>query len=183
MLVLITGGSGSGKSEYAENLAMSLGEKRIYIATMMALDEEGRRRVRRHQAMREPKGFTTVECPLNLASAADSRALSGAVVLLECMSNLVANEMFSEENPNPSGAGTAEKVLDAVCRIKERCAHLVVVTNEVFSDGTVYDPETERYLKTLGMINVRLASWADRVTEVVCGIGIDYPYTDNNAGT
>ena len=62
MFVLITGGSGSGKSEYAEGLALKLEPgKKLYLATMMVWDEEGRKRVSRHKKMREGKRFETVE--------------------------------------------------------------------------------------------------------------------------
>lgn len=180
MLILITGGSGSGKSEYAESLAMSLGEKRIYIATMMVYDEEGKKRVERHQAMREHKNFLTLERPVNLDSLADSGVAKGAVVLLECMSNLVANEMFSSGDNMPSGDWAADKILHGINLLIGDCSHLVIVTNEVFSDGNTYEPETERYIRVLGTVNVRLAAMADRMTEVICGIPADYP--DRTAG-
>lgn len=69
MQYLITGGSGSGKSEYAEGLSLSLaGKKRIYLATMRIWDGEGRARVQRHRRMRSGKGFYTAERYTDLAS-------------------------------------------------------------------------------------------------------------------
>ena len=62
MLVVVTGGSGSGKSAFAEDRVLSFGEaRRIYIATMQAFDEESHRRIRRHRRMRAGKGFETIE--------------------------------------------------------------------------------------------------------------------------
>ena len=62
MLVVVTGGSGSGKSAFAEDRVLSFGEsRRIYIATMQAFDEESHRRIRRHRRMRSGKGFETIE--------------------------------------------------------------------------------------------------------------------------
>ena len=62
MLVVVTGGSGSGKSAFAEETVLSFGEaRRIYIATMQAFDEESHRRIRRHRHMRAGKGFETIE--------------------------------------------------------------------------------------------------------------------------
>lgn len=174
MLVLITGGSGSGKSEYAENLAMSLGEQRVYLATMIAYGEEGHKRVARHRKMREHKNFRTIECPVNLETIPDTGINADTVVLLECMSNLVANEMFPAGGESCTGREVADKILCGIERLIGRCGHLVVVTNEVFSDGNSYGCEMEQYIKTLGQINVRLASMAEQVTEVVCGIPIDY---------
>ncbi|MDD5945658.1 MAG: bifunctional adenosylcobinamide kinase/adenosylcobinamide-phosphate guanylyltransferase, partial [Clostridia bacterium] len=91
MVVMITGGSGSGKSELAENIAAALSKGRlIYIAAMIPRGDEGRKRVERHRKMRADKGFETVERYTALAKY-DFDAES--TVLLECMSNLLANEM------------------------------------------------------------------------------------------
>ena len=69
MLHVVTGGSGSGKSEYAEKLiAESALHRRIYVATMMVWDDEGRKRVRRHREMRSGKGFITIEHYTGLSS-------------------------------------------------------------------------------------------------------------------
>ena len=63
MMILVTGGSGSGKSAFAEDCVVSFGKTdRIYIATMYPFDEESRKRVQRHRKMRQGKGFETVEC-------------------------------------------------------------------------------------------------------------------------
>ena len=81
MIALITGGSGCGKSVYAEQLgARLMGTARCYIATMRVCDEEAENRVRRHRAQRAGAGYATIECPLDLASA---RVAPGSVVLLE----------------------------------------------------------------------------------------------------
>ena len=65
MVIFVIGGSGSGKSEFAENLAVELQRqdagKLVYIATMEPLDEESKKRIRRHQDMRAGKGFETRE--------------------------------------------------------------------------------------------------------------------------
>lgn len=93
MIVLVTGGSGCGKSTWAEKLVSALpAEKRVYIATMQVYDEESVQRVARHRAQRADKGFTTIECEKDLASA---DVPEGSVVLLEDLVNLMANEMMS----------------------------------------------------------------------------------------
>ena len=168
MFALVTGGSGSGKSEYAETLAVELAEKEqlplYYIATMVPYGEEGRRRVERQRRLRAGKGFETIECFVNLKE----QELPGkGVVLLECLSNLTANEMFEKDG---AGDQTVEEVLLGMEALQERCRHLVAVTNDIFSDGMTYDESTERYQRRLGQINQKLAREADRVTEVVCGI-------------
>ena len=96
MMILILGGSGSGKSAYAEDyLLRTAGDKKkYYIATMQIWDEEMQAKVDRHHRLRQGKGFTTIEPPTALEQAA-SQMYPEAAVLLECMSNLAANEMFS----------------------------------------------------------------------------------------
>ena len=142
MIHLITGGSGSGKSAFAEASIVALGEaQRFYIATMYPFDEESFRRIERHRNMRKEKKFTTVECYTDLKKL---QLPSGCNILLECMSNLVA----------------------------KTASNLVIVTNEIFSDGIDYDPETIRYQNYLGEINRKIASLADQVTEVVYGIPV-----------
>lgn len=162
MLFLVTGASGSGKSEYAEQLAVeSPGFPRIYLAAMMVWDEEGRQRVSRHQAMRAGKDFTTVERPYDLEDF--NPESPNAVILLECMSNLVSNEYYREKE------GAANRILKGIRSLNQRCRDLIVVTNEVFSDGVCYDSETEDYLRILGAVNCSLGQTAGCVTEVVCG--------------
>lgn len=167
MFHLITGGSGSGKSAYAEQCILDFqGKNRIYIATMYPFDEESHRRIQRHREMRREKCFSTKECYLGLKNL---EVPSDSDILLECMSNLTANEMYQE---NGAGEDTVEEILTGICHLKASCRNLVVVTNEVFSDGITYDPDTMRYLSYLGEINREMAKMADRVTEVVYGIPV-----------
>lgn len=182
MFLLVTGGSGSGKSEYAESRVLKFGDKRrYYIATMMCFDKESRKRVERHRKMRSGKGFETIECPLHLkavewpeqGSSPDSAGKpvqkEKTTVLLECMSNLAANEMF---DPGGSQENALEEIKTGIDRLLGKCDNLVVVTNEVFSDGLEYDRETGKYQKLLGEINCYMAARADEVVEVVYGIPV-----------
>ena len=166
MLILVSGGSASGKSEFAESLVTSSGlENRIYLATMQVWDQESVRRVERHRQMRAGKGFETVECPTNLA---DIILPPGCAALLEDLSNLCANEYFSPDGKN----GALDRVLSGIRRAAEQAELLVVVTNELFSDGMDYDPVTLDYLSVLGELNCRVAALAGQVYEVVCGIPV-----------
>ena len=161
MFAMIIGGSASGKSALAERWAASLPLPRIYLAAMQVLDEESRARVERHRAMRAGKGFETIEAPTALWN---TDLPAGATVLLEDLSNLLANEMFS-----PEGGGS-EAALHGVQSLLARCDNLILVTNEVFSGGTDYAGETEDYLAELAWLNRALAAEADTVAEVVCGL-------------
>lgn len=189
MLILVTGGSGSGKSAYAEKQVEAFGEhRRIYIATMFPFDEESYKRIERHRQMRAHKKFETLECYTGLSELelfkvsgsdkAKAEKTEGAgkrdfrekpVVLLECMSNLTANEMFQE---NGAGENTVEAILRGVSYVEEQALALVIVTNEIFSEAASYEGDTERYQSYLGKINQELARRADRAVEVVYGIPV-----------
>lgn len=168
-LTLVTGGSGSGKSAFAEQLAADApGSNKIYLATMQCWDEESRQRVARHRAMRAQRHFVTVERPMDLLGLALPPC---DVALLECLSNLAANEMFL---PEGAGADAGQAILQGITHVRQQCKQLIIVTNEIFSDGVQYDPETEKYLDLLGRLNRQLATQAEQVFEVVCGIPIPW---------
>jgi len=162
MIVLVTGGSGCGKSTWAEKLIASLpDEKRVYIATMQVYDEESVRRVERHRAQRADKGFLTIECEKNLSSV---QIDEGSIVLLEDLVNLMANEMFD--------GGDVNRIVPALRKLAQKCRHLVMVTNDVFSDGVDYAESTQEYLRQLAVINRKAAEIADAVVEVVYSIPV-----------
>lgn len=173
MLILVTGGAASGKSAYAERLAVRISmdtdtvadAKRVYLATMLNNDTVDASRIHAHRMRRKEMDFETVELPRDILKM---KVEGEQIVLLECLSNLLANEMFG---------GTKlpqEKILSdirALYRRKET-RHLLIVTNEVFSDGIRYDDTTEAYIHTLGELNRTLALAADAVVEVVYGIPV-----------
>lgn len=164
MLILLTGGSANGKSTYAEALCARLGGPLYYIAAMLPYGEESARRIVRHRRMRAARGFETMERYTDVAGL----TLPGrGTALLECLCNLTANEIFE---PNGAHEGAEEAVVAGVRALRAQCAHLIVVTNDVGSDGGGYDELTERYIGTLGRVNRRLAAEADTVCELVCGI-------------
>lgn len=212
MITLIMGGSGSGKSAYAEDYALAqAGEaSKYYIATMQIYDAEGQRKVERHRKLRAGKGFVTIEQPTDIAEAGlqivtvqqsecrqkmNMAEVSGAAdevvekrsasiagdekeetqnastALLECMSNLVANEMFSGEQM-PDVDTVVEEIVQGIASLTSQLSHLVIVSNNVFEDGIEYDETTLRYIEALGRINTRLAEMADHVVEVVVGIPV-----------
>lgn len=167
MLAIVTGGSGSGKSAFAEDKVLSFGKaQRIYIATMHPFDEESHKRIERHRKMRAGKGFETIECYTGLK---DVKLPADCVVLLECMSNLVANEMFEEQGAHEQ---TVKEITAGVDNLIRQAAHVVIVTNEIFSDAVVFDGEMDSYLEYLGKINQAIAKRADEVVEVVYGIPV-----------
>lgn len=179
MIYLVTGGSGSGKSEYAENLVMASGcPVRYYVATMTVYGEEGKAKVLRHQELRRGKGFITVECQADVGTALCGIRNSNqekAILLLECVSNLAANEMFAdsvEELGNDAINRLAGKLAGDILSLASRVRDMVIVTNEVASDGITYDPGTDQYIRLMGLVNRRLGASSHRVVEVVYGIPV-----------
>lgn len=172
MLILVIGGSGSGKSAYAEKRVMECGySNRFYLATMMPYGEEGIKTVNRHRKLRNGKGFITIEQPRDISNIIDKVKGNDNVVLLECTSNLVANEMFLQDKIEDENI-VVNKILDEIRQIENKVGCMVVVTNDVFSDGCTYSAETMSYLNALGKINHNLALISDEVVEVVVGIPV-----------
>ena len=171
MLELVTGGSGSGKSAYAESRICEYNRQDpnplFYIATMFPYGEETEKKIERHRMLRKGKGFETLEWYTGLKQHLQAGSLQGSDVLLECMSNLVANEMYME-----SGAGchADQAILEGIQELNQQCANLVIVTNEVFSESVPDSPEMKEYKRILGKINREIATMADQVTEVIYGI-------------
>ena len=169
MLSVIIGGSGSGKSEYAENTALRLfrelgAQKLIYIATMKPYGEEAQKRIERHRKLRWGKGFETME----RYDMIDKITLScRSVVLIECLSNLAANEIFDRGNKN-----AADDIVQGIKSLCERSLAVVAVTNEIFSGGLDYDEDTLFYIRSLAHINRKIAAFADNVTEVVFSLPV-----------
>lgn len=206
MITLITGGSGSGKSAYAEKyICHASNEKgfkeKYYIATMQVFDDEGQRKIDRHRRLRAGKGFITIEQPRDIQDAvsklqSENCLKTGRSALLECMSNLVANEMFPpvdasdtkeagvkkealdelenmRDYDNTLISRVSKKVLKDVSILSENVAELVIVTNNVFEDGVCYDESTMNYIKAMGIVNRGLAAMAESVVEVVAGIPVE----------
>ena len=163
MITLITGGSGCGKSTYAESRMLQYPCPRVYVATMIPYGEDAERRIARHRRLRAGKGFETLEMGVDVGSLP---LPEGASVLLECLGNLVANEMFE---PDGAGKNAEARCMDGVRSLARRAANLVIVTNEVGSDGREYGEGTERYIQIMGRLGCQIAEMADEVCEVVCG--------------
>lgn len=164
MMTLVTGGSKCGKSSFAESLFDDFSGNKIYIATMIPFGEEAHTAIENHRKNRIGKGFVTIEKYTDI----DEIDVSGGGLLLECMGNLVANEMFSKEEI----ADPAEKIISGIKRLNERSELFVVVTNDVSRDGIIYEKSTLKYIEFLSKINCQIAEIADRVAECVYGIPI-----------
>ena len=173
MMMMVLGGAASGKSEYAERMALEMAgeDAHYYLATMQPYGESGAFRVRRHRKLREGKGFVTMELTQDIAKAADlAEQPEYATILLEDLSNLLANEMFSLPPEQQKTEPLCSKIITDIEYVKNKFKNLILVSNNIFEDGDSYDPSTIAYRNALGKLHVLLAPLCDRVTEVVVGI-------------
>ena len=181
-LFLLLGGARSGKSAYGEALAARLaGEAPItYIATATASDDEMRERIARHRASR-PAHWLTIEEPLNPAAAL--RASATPVVLLDCVTLLVANLLLggkpasdlSAENTMKSEAEARidRAITDLLDAWRSRRTTLILISNEVGMGLVPSYPLGRVYRDCLGRANARLAAAADTVLLMVAGLPIE----------
>ena len=171
MTVFITGGSGSGKSAFAESTAQKLGGRLVYVATMPVTSPEDAEKVKRHHRLRAGKGFITLERPATLADLPDG----GETMLIECLSTHAANLMFGKDNAPADTTDTSfwiESIKKELEPILSRKGNTIFVSAEISSDGANYSPETEAYKSVLTSINRHLVQNCNAAFEVVCGIPV-----------
>lgn len=164
MLIMITGGCKCGKSGIAEKIITSYNSKRLYIATMQPFGDEAFEAIERHRKIRRNKCFETIE---KYTDIHELDIPENSSVLLECICNLCANEMFSNNINHP-----ADKILSGILNLNKRAEVFVIVTNQVGEDGIEYPEGTSNYIKNIGEINRRIAEKADLVIEAVFGIPV-----------
>ncbi len=175
-MILVIGGSASGKSAYAEKLVAERKEADAvyYIATMEVQDKEDRERVNKHRKMRDGKGFLTIEQTLDVGTVTgqmQGHKVGRCCALLESVSDLTANEMFCREGTAGADA-VSDKIVRDIAALDDALLQLIVVTDNVFEDGVAYDERTMEYRRALGEINRRLSEKAAQVFEVVAGIPV-----------
>lgn len=184
MIAAVIGGAGSGKSAFAESLALKLCRKPpVYLATMINTGAEDEKIIKRHRKLRDGKGFITIEKAVRLY---ETQLPVCDTVLLEDVSNLIANEFFSCGHPILPQDAYNEAVhgMDFLAGYAE---NLVIVTSNVFEDGIRYDKFTEEYMETFGRLNMHIAEISDVFAETVCGLPVYYKgrpegYTGGFAG-
>lgn len=172
MFIFIVGMTRSGKSQYAELRAAELGKNspKIYIATAEVHDNDSEmlRRIERHKSRRKGMGFRTIERYRDLGGL---EIPENACVLIESLTVWTANEMFRGGNVNHNAGG---KIYADFMSIYSRAKDIVLVSDDVFSDGADYDHLTEEYMRILGGLHVKLAAIADEVIEVVSDLPVFY---------
>lgn len=179
MFVLVMGRNKSGKSRYAEKLCARMAEAEgtplLYLATMIPFGEgeEGAGCVARHRRQREPYDFTTLERPFNIAQLPAEALPPAATVLLEDVSNLLANNIFSPregiEVPVEGFPAVGGAVYEDVLAFAARCRNLAAVSIGGLVPSHLFDEGTNGYINTLNGINGRLFEAADVVVEMEDG--------------
>jgi len=168
MLILVTGGSRSGKSRFAQALAQRRPGPHAYVATAEALDEEMKARIESHRRSR-PAGWAVVEEPIRVPEAVRAVLGSARTVLLDCVTLWMSNLMLADKTFEESRAQARAEELVAASREAPGAA-LIVVTNEVGS-GVVPDSALgRRFRDCAGRANEVIARSADEVYLLVSGI-------------
>lgn len=162
-IILITGGERSGKSEYAEKLALSLSANPVYVATAHVWDNEFRERIRLHQERRGPE-WTNIEEEKWLSKV----DVNGRVVLVDCLT-LWATNFFFENEDNQQLLNTLK---DEFARFTAQDATFIFVTNEIGMGGVPANAVQRRFTDLLGWLNQHVAANADEVTLMVSGIPV-----------
>ena len=144
-LILVSGENSSGKSAFAENLLAKCDGNHYYVATMLPKTEDNFERIKKHKKQRQGLGFTTLELPYSLA---EQSMEPDSVVLLEDVSNLLANNIFEKNK-------TENDVFDDILNLQKRCKVIVAVTiSGILNNG--YDIDTAMYINSLNKINQKL---------------------------
>ena len=163
-IILITGGQRSGKSSYAQKLALSLTDNPVYMATSAVWDEEHRQRIERHKRDRGPE-WTNIEELKDLQKT----DVTGRVVVIDCVT-LWSTNFFSETN------GDVELSLAAITErfeaFTQQNATFIFVTNELGLGGTSNNDLQRRFTDLLGWVNQHIAAASDEVVLLVSGIPV-----------
>lgn len=162
-IVLITGGQRSGKSQYAERLALSLSDKPVYLATAHIWDEEFQQRVIRHQQRRGPE-WTNIEEERQLSR----HDLTGRVVVVDCITLWCTNFFFEEQDVSRA----LDRLKAEFDRLTAQDATLIFVTNEIGWGGVSENAVQRQFTDLQGWMNQYVAQRADEVIMMVSGIPV-----------
>ena len=180
-LTFITGGARSGKSSFAERLALSHGGRVAYIPTAAVTDEEMALRIAKHQS-RRPAQWRTVECTGTLGEALRDAAREADLALVDCLTVYLAR-LIPHDLPEDRAVGAevverTEKALDRelsalLAAIGDAGADVVLVSNEVGSGLVPAYPAGRLFRDLVGRANQRLAAAADFAYVVIAGTPLD----------
>jgi len=173
-IILITGGSRSGKSAYAQTFAESISGIRTYVATCPCIDEEMGERIRKHRETRQASSWQTIEETRDLASALQM-AKESHVIMVDCLTLWINNLMYEA---GLQGKEITEEDIAVLCRgVIEVCDDLpgtvIFVTNEVGMGIIPENPASRLYRDLAGRCNQIIAGRADVVTFMISGLPLN----------
>ena len=163
-LILVTGGQRSGKSRYAQELALHLSDNPVYLATSRVWDEEFKERVKRHQQDRGAQ-WTNLE-EEKFISKCDVR---GRVVVIDCVTLWSTNFFFDNDSDVDK---SLEEIKEEFDRFTRQEATFIFVTNEIGMGGIAVDPVQRRFTDLQGWVNQYIGRAADEVVLMVSGIAM-----------
>ncbi len=167
-IILITGGQRSGKSRHAEELALSLSDRPVYIATAHVWDDEFRERVRIHQERRGPQ-WTNIEEEKYLGNI----HIEGRVAVIDCLTLWCTNFFYDVENNREvnvkDALGAVEREFD---KFTSQDATFIFVTNEIGSGGVSSNASQRHFTDLQGWMNQYVAAHSDEVILMVSGIPV-----------
>lgn len=178
-IILCSGGARSGKSEFAERLALATKGQKAYVATGQAFDEEMVDRIKKHQE-RRGKIWNNFEVPLHLADEWENISQSADVILIDCLTMFTTNHMMAygsicgQEDANRLEQ-TILSELDILLDSIQSCENktVIFVTNEI-GLGIVPDNKLARYFRDIaGRVNRAVASVADKLYLTISGVTIE----------
>ncbi|SLN49796.1 Bifunctional adenosylcobalamin biosynthesis protein CobP [Ruegeria meonggei] len=160
-LTFVLGGAASGKSAFAEQVVVSEGKNKIYVATSQVFDDEMEQKVQRHLAQRGAD-WTTIEAPLDLGPDL-ARLTPNDICLIDCATMWLTNHMLAEND--------LDQAQSALLQALRSChAPVVIVSNEV-GHGIVPDNAlSRRFREAQGRLNIALAAQADLAIQVTAGL-------------
>ena len=178
-IILCSGGARSGKSEFAERLALATEGRKAYVATGQAFDEEMLDRIKKHQE-RRGKIWNNFEVPLHLADEWENISQSADVILIDCLTMFTTNHMMAygsirgQEDANrleQTILSELDTLLDSIQLCEGKT--VIFVTNEI-GLGIVPDNKLARYFRDIaGRVNRAVASVADKLYLTISGVTIE----------
>ena len=178
-IILCSGGARSGKSEFAERLALSTEGRKAYVATGQAFDEEMIDRIKKHQE-RRGEIWNNFEVPLHLAKEWQNISQTADVILIDCLTMFTTNHMMAhgsiqgQQDANQLEATVLAELETLLAAIKSCEGKIVIfVTNEI-GLGIVPDNKLARYFRDIaGRVNRAVASVADKLYLTISGVTIE----------
>lgn len=171
-IIVILGGARSGKSRFAQRLADSLSQRVLFVAPLVAMDEEMRRRIEIHKKAR-PSTWRTLEAPTHVAEAIGEHIGDADVVILDCLTLLISNIMENADDPEDLDALESEIANELNQLLERKNASLIIVSNEVGMGLVPPYPSGRSYRDLLGKANQFIAERADKVYMMIAGLPME----------